>query len=76
MLKPRFPFKLRRSMSVNACDAGKVRHMGNVTIDIGRKSSCIVVKQDAEIVRERYVDTTADDLMEYLSDASNPLFIV
>ena len=68
MFKPRFPFKLRRSMSVNACDAGKVRRMGNVAIDIGKKRSYIVVEQDGEIVREGYMDTTADGLREYLSD--------
>ena len=59
-------------MSVNACDAGKVGRMGNVAIDIGKKRSYIVVEQDGEIVREGYVDTTADGLREYLSDVGTP----
>ena len=63
-------------MSVNACGAGKVRRMGNVAIDIGKKRSYIVVEQDGEIVREGYLNTTADGLREYLSDVSNPVFIV
>ena len=50
--------------------------MGNVAIDIGKKRSYIVVEQDGEIVREGYVDTTADGLREYLSDVCNPVFIV
>lgn len=49
--------------------------MGNVAIDIGKKRSYIVVEQDGEIVREGYVDTTADGLREYLSDVCNPVFI-
>ena len=62
MFKPRFPFKLCRSMSVNACNAGKVRCMGNAAIEIGKKRSYIVVEQDGKIVREGYLDTTADGL--------------
>ena len=38
---------------MNACDAGKVRLVGNVAIDIGKERSHIVVELDDEIVRER-----------------------
>ena len=47
---------------MNACNAGKVRCMGNAAIEIGKKRSYIVVEQDGKIVREGYLDTTADGL--------------
>ena len=50
--------------------------MGNVATDLGKRKCHIVVEHDGAIVRRGYPETTADGLREYLSDVSNPSFIV